>query len=424
MRRRKFFKYLSSLAVLYLLTQYVITGAIVQVEGKVEPVRAYSRSYEFDYVGWTLRAIALKFEQFSLGMSQYISTQEQKQFTLKYLQLIGQIKQSEYELEQIYTDPQIENPEKASQELRSRLQVLYEQRSQIGPLIESILQNQLNAVVAELGFTFGGQTIPPVLYHSTPLPYALIVSPREVIQQDANISLRVDTTLEDHVALEQAIERDLGVSALVVNIGGVGAYPTMVAQTTNLNWLAEVVAHEWIHNYLTMRPLGIKYNASPELRIMNETTASIAGTEIGTALIERFYPEFAPEPSTAGQKGDKEDSSLPSEGPPAFDYRAEMHETRVSADFLLAEGKIEEAEAYLEERRIFFWENGYHIRRLNQAYFAFHGAYADEPISAAGEDPVGAAVRRLYAQSSTLLDFVNTIAWMTSFEELETYLTK
>jgi hypothetical protein len=104
---------------------------------------------------------------------------------------------------------------------------------------------------------------------------------------------------------------------------------------------------------------------------------------------------------------------------PTFDFRAEMRETRVTADKLLAEGKIEEAEAYMEARRQVFWQHGYLIRKLNQAYFAFHGAYADQPGGAAGEDPVGPAVRALRAQSASLADFLRTIARMTSFEQLQ-----
>ena len=49
----------------------------------------------------------------------------------------------------------------------------------------------------------------------------------------------------------------------------------------------------------------------------------------------------------------------------------------------------------MEQRRQLFVENGYYIRKLNQAYFAFYGAYADVPGGAAGEDPVGPAVRAL-----------------------------
>jgi hypothetical protein len=66
-----------------------------------------------------------------------------------------------------------------------------------------------------------------------------------------------------------------------------------------------------------------------------------------------------------------------------------------------------------------FWENGYGIRKLNQAYFAFHGAYADTPLGPAGEDPVGAAVRLLRAQNPSLTHFLNQIAWMTSYEQLK-----
>ena len=51
----------------------------------------------------------------------------------------------------------------------------------------------------------------------------------------------------------------------------------MIMETTDINWLAEVVAHEWVHNYLTLRPLGVSYMISPELRTMNETVAAIAG---------------------------------------------------------------------------------------------------------------------------------------------------
>ncbi|HSK67433.1 MAG TPA: hypothetical protein VK888_10915, partial [Anaerolineales bacterium] len=156
------------------------------------------------------------------------------------------------------------------------------------------------------------------------------------------------------------------------------------------------------------------------LRTMNETTASIAGGEVGTYVLHKHYPELLASVSHQEQVSLAKDLSSTEklQDSLTFDFRAEMHETRVKADELLAEGKIEEAEAYMEQRREVFWENGYLIRKLNQAYFAFHGAYADSPGGAAGEDPVGPAVRALREQSDSLADFINTIAWMTSFEEL------
>jgi hypothetical protein len=100
-----------------------------------------------------------------------------------------------------------------------------------------------------------------------------------------------------------------------------------------------------------------------------------------------------------------------------------MHTTRVQADALLAQGRIEQAEAYMEARRQIFFDQGYHwLRRLNQAYFAFYGAYADEPGGAAGEDPVGEAVRALRAASDSPLDFLRRMAWMDAYADLETAL--
>ena len=78
----------------------------------------------------------------------------------------------------------------------------------------------------------------------------------------------------------------------------------------------------------------------------------------------------------------------------------------------------------MEQRRLVFWQNGYPIRKLNQAYFAFYGAYANVPGGAAGEDPVGPAVRALRAQSASLADFLKTIARMSSFQQLQAAISK
>jgi hypothetical protein len=253
----------------------------------------------------------------------------------------------------------------------------------------------------------------------------LIVSPRNHIHQIANISVRPTLTLDEQIKLEDEVAKSLNVSTLTVPIGGVGVYPTMITETTDLRWLLSTIAHEWTHNYLNVRPLGLNYSTTPELRTMNETTANIVGDEVGHLVLQDHYPEQLASSTSFSERLNllslNESSLSPDqfEDPPAFDFRAEMHTTRVKADQLLAENKIEEAETYMEERRELFWENGYLLRKLNQAYFAFHGAYADVPGGAAGEDPVGPAVRALREKSDTLADFVNTIAQMTAFEQLQ-----
>ncbi len=191
----------------------------------------------------------------------------------------------------------------------------------------------------------------------------------------------------------------------------------MLLESSSLNWVAEVTAHEWTHHYLIPRPLGWNYDASPQARAINETVASIVGKEIGRRMVARYYPELLP-PEPAPDEAAEEGSSPE---PPEFDFRMEMRETRIRVDELLAQGKIEEAEAYMEERRREFVAHGYYIRKLNQAYFAFHGAYAAEP-GAAGADPIGPAVRELHARSPDLHTFVARVSSVTTLAELQALL--
>ncbi len=427
MKTKAWFLQLGQLALLLGLLVIGLTSSNLVPGDQSQLVRAYTRSLEFDYVGWTVDALRVKWKEFSLNTSSFLNLEDQRQIVLGHLKTIAKIQQLEDELNLIYADPHVSDPLSASQAVRESLEVLYAQRAVQAPLAEAILQNQISAIVDELGLAYGGQNIPPTLFHSTPLPTALIVSPRDVIRQDQDISLIPNLPIDQRFQLEAQVDRALNVSSLVVDIGGVGVYPTMVQETSNLDWLSEVVAHEWIHNFLTLRPLGMNYLTSPELRVMNETTASLAGKEIGQALLERYYPELAPpreetqNPEELEQEGaEGQDEEM------GFNYRKEMNKTRVRADELLAQGKIEEAEAYMEERRVIFWENGYrHLRKLNQAYFAFHGAYADEPGGAAGavEDPIGDAVRTLRARSASLADFLDKISWMTTYEQLKEAVT-
>lgn len=407
------------LASAFLLLFVASASASLPPHTTYEKARQFTRLYEFEHFSWTLDALVIKLTQGALDTPFYFDRTSQKQIVQDYLRLIDDILQSEQRLQLIYSDPSVQDPQAASADLRAYLHDLYARQRQLAPLAEAVLETQISALLAELDLTFLGQPIPPVLFHISPLPYHLVISPRDKIHQETAISLIPDLPLEAQIALEDAIAANLNVSTLVVPVGGIGTYPTMVMRTTALDWLADTIAHEWIHNWLSLRPLGIRYSASPELRTMNETTASIAGREIAALFMQRYYPA---QTAYVGLQHIRYRAAPipPGEWPrPVFDFRKEMYRTRVRVDELLAEGKIEEAEAYMEMRRQVFWENGYPIRKLNQAYFAFYGAYADVPGGAAGEDPVGPAVRALRARSASLAEFLKTIAAMSSFEELQ-----
>ena len=391
-----------------------------RITGNADRVRLYTREIEFDYPNWVWGATWTKIKQATIQSPFTFDRGTSKQLVFDYLRVTDHLSQTELRLEQIHADPAITDKNTSSKLLRSQRDSLTDRQAALAPFAESILQSQLGDILSQLGLTTFGQPLPPVLYHSSPTPLALIVSPRNRIEQTANISVLPTLTLDQQISLEDNVAASLDVSTLVVPVGGVGVYPTMVMETTDLRWLLSTIAHEWTHNYLNVRPLGLSYSKTPELRTMNETVANIVGDEVGSLVMQNYYPEMSASSfnGTLILFNDPFRRSSLIEDPPAFDFRAEMHETRVRADELLAEGKVEEAETYMEARRQVFWQNGYLLRKLNQAYFAFHGAYADVPGGAAGEDPVGPAVRALRAQSASLKDFINTIAGMTSFDQL------
>jgi len=405
------------LALVLLIAAYLLPASSPQAGTSLDRVRVFTRSQEFNYEAWTYDAIWLKIRQSALGLPQTIERGDQIALVMESVRLTESIIQAEYQLQIIYTDPNIKDKEQASAHLRAEIETLTTRQQKVQPIAESVIQGQVAQILSEQGLTLLGQPTPSVWYHVSPLPMNLVISRRDKIEQINAISLQPGVTLEDQIQIEDDVARTMDASTLIVPVGGIGAYPTMVMRTEYFAWQVGTVVHEWTHNFLSLRPLGFNYATTPELRTMNETTASIVENEIGPLLLKRYYPTFAASRLDLGLVAWNPSVSQPDD-PPPFDYRAEMHTTRVRADELLAEGKIEEAEAYMEARRQFFWDNGYAIRKLNQAYFAFYGAYADVPGGAAGEDPVGPAVRKLREQSASLADFLNTIAWMNSYQDL------
>ena len=407
---------LSPLLLVLVTSIFLLTRSEVVISGIYDQTRTFTRMIEFDYIDWTFDALFNKQKQSTLGGVDYLSAADQHDLVIQHTTLLASIRQLEGEINQVYANPNIPDPNQFSAARKVQLLGLEKQRDHQAPLVEAIIQQQVRQILNDFQLTTLGQEIPPVLFKVSAMPLALIVSPRDVIRQDVNLSLVANLSVEEKVELEARVEEGLNVSSLVVAVGGVGIYPTMVMSTTDLNWLMEVVTHEWIHNYLTLRPLGVNYFTSGDLRTMNETTANLSGKELGQALINRFYPELAPEPVIVEPSGS---TSPTAPETPAFDFRAEMRTTRVKVDEMLATGLVEEAEEYMEGRRQFFYDNGYQIRRLNQAYFAFYGAYADGGGGEAGEDPVGPAVVKLRESSTSLGEFLKKIGQMTSFAELQ-----
>lgn len=306
-------------------------------------------------------------------------------------------------------------------ELRRERDELRKTQSALRPTVEETLESAVADTLRELGFQAWTGVFPPVDTALTGSPTVLILSPRDRIQREDGGLLRTGLANDERERIETRIERETNLSALVENTGGIALYPSITADGFALEHALEIIAHEWVHQWLWFRPLGRRYFESGDLTTLNETVATIAGIEISQLALERLIN--APEDQTRAsqtQPGSARNSSA--NHTPQFDFHAEMRATRVQVDALLEAGDIDGAEAYMEERRRVFVSEGYPIRKLNQAYFAFHGTYAT--TGAAGVSVIGEQVRELRRQSPSLAEFLRAAAQLTSSEDLADYVER
>lgn len=394
----------------------------------------------FDFVEWTGDAWLEKASQMSAPVQDYLSDTQRRQFVLDFTQLVNEWRGLEGQVRQVYADASVKNPEMQTQELRAKRDAIRAKIELRRPTAETIIQQQIASVLVAEGLGAGGEIFPPVAARITPLPYLLIISPRDEIKRGAAEGLQAGLGVDKADRIETQVLSATNQSALVVPLGGLAAYPTMIQETGDTLWLMQTVAHEWVHNWLYLRPLGYSYLAdSPVIRTINETAANLAGDELGLKVMRRYYldtlkkehPDLVePKPLEAP---DLNSSAPPRRNPNEFSYNNALYETRVKVEeelaearHLKAEGKLTEAEAkiveaekYMEDRRQFINSHGYGIRKLNQAFFAFYGAYADQPGGAAGSDPTGPSVVALRAYSSSLHQFLDRVSSILTLKDLQ-----
>jgi hypothetical protein len=358
----------------------------------------------WDLLGWEIQAIAAKLRAGQLTLS---ADEPARQVTT-YLERANQAGELEREVERLYSEagaPSANHPQLAL--LEKQLSQLRAAQQEARPAVEAILEAQISAEVRAAGLTFWGQAFPPVWFTFTDPPKKLVVSPRGRILTAHYAMLRPELLPERRESIEQAILADDNLSAYITNIGGLGAYPTQVVDRAPLEWVLTTVAHEWVHNYLTLHPLGIHYNHTPDLTLINETVAEIVGNELGQRALEKQYPAYALAARTSEPAEPAELS--------AFDFDREMRHTREIVDQYLALGRIADAEAYMEIRRLLFVENGYPLRKLNQAYFAFHGSYGTR---AAATSPLGSQLIELRSLTPDVKSFLEAVRGLTAAEQL------
>ncbi len=296
--------------------------------------------------------------------------------------------------------------------LEAQLSQLKKQRNSLEDQVEAIIEGQISAVLTDAGLAKSIKVVgevnvlfPPVDFEFEQEPNVLIISPRDKIELTKTILLKPDLSLEQIEDIESKV-KGIDMSGLVERVGGVATYPSLIPQDISLQDLLSTVAHEWLHQYFFFHPLGRNYWANYDMTSINETAADIGGDEIGLLVYRRYYAQPVSQ-------------AVPPPAPsqPGFDFNKEMRRIRLTVDGYLAQGQVDEAESYMEQMREYLAQNGYYIRKLNQAYFAFHGTYSDTPGSGS-VSPIGDYLAELRQDSPSLGDFVKRVSGVSSYEEL------
>jgi len=395
----------------------------------VPPSRFFERrlseqttGWVFDFFSWETHAWLSKGGFALLAPQDTLSEEQRRQLVIEYMEVQRRANVLREEIQRAYSRYEGPAAVEEAAPLEGELRQVRAWMAARQGLVEGILEQQVSTELQAEGFGGCGYLFPPVKIRFTELPLLLVISQRAQITRERDVELEAGIPIPEQEELEARVD---GLSeekrSLVTAIGGLSAYPAMILEADSLIWLVDTFAHEWTHHHLIFFPLGQHYEQSSEMTGINETVASIVGREIGRRVILRYYPELAsqlpplpapPEapPMTTGEL------VWPDEPPAArFDFGREMRITRLRVDELLAEGKVEEAEAYMEARRLIFVEQGYALRKLNQAYFAFYGSYATNPSAA---NPLGGQLEWLRGQSPTLRGFLRQVSSFSRYEDL------
>ena len=287
---------------------------------------------------------------------------------------------------------------------RDYLNELTEAKQKLRAGAEEAIEAELSAVLIEHGLDWRlGWLLPPVDLRFGQPPTMLVTSPRDRLQRMEALLLQPELDVFERDRLEKEILEGHNVSGLVVNLAGLSTYPTLVSDVHPLRRVLQTGAHEWLHAYFFLRPFGQRYRTSQEMFTLNETASDLAGRELGDTAFARMGGDLSISPRRY---------MSPEERDPTF--TREMRETRVNVEELLSLGMVEEAEQYMKER---WWRlrlGGYGLRKLNQAYFAFHATYAEDPASLS---PVGDQLEELRSLVPDVGAFVRTMSKVSSYQE-------
>ena len=369
--------------------------------------------HRYDLIGWEVSNLPAKWLARLADLLPWSGDRvsERRAALSRYLDLTVEIRLARSELDSAVAGSPGADGDTAA--LQDRVGSLEAGQGSLRDTVEELLEGAVSGVLVEQGLNAAGEFVwPPVDVRLDRTPHLLVTSPRDRIERLESILLKPDVPAYSKDAMESRLLDEENLSAAVIKTGGVATYPTVIPDDADLERLLELAAHEWLHTYLFFHPLGQGLFLEDDMFTLNETLASMFGREVGRLAYERLTGERLPEPPG----GDEEP-----EDPGAFSFNRFMRETRLHTDELLAQGDIEGAERYMEERRLGLNSHGYNVRKINQAWFAFHGTYADSPASVS---PIAGELDELRALVSGIGEMVRVMRGVSTYEEFHALLAE
>jgi hypothetical protein len=375
-----------------------------QIYSSVEP-------YIFSIFRWECQALALELKQAAYNENK--ADPDDSVTVIKYFELVYEENEILDKIEMINNGLDVGDKDY----YLTCLAELSQQRIDVEQKAENILEKQVIQTLYNAGIYNPADSLwnvkaifPAVKLRLQSPPCLLVVSPRDKIERLYNITLDSYMMPDEIADIEEKIEA-AGLSALIVDLGGIATYPSLVSNKYGLDFAINTAIEEWLHQYLAFRPLGALYALNQigikqpaEIITMNETLAGMVSRELGQALYQQYYAPYITRTESQDNNTDN-----------TFDFNSEMHRIRVTVDTMLEQGEIKQAEDFMEESRLYLASHGYFIRKLNQAYFAFYGSYADTP---GFTDPIYEDLSELRENSASLSEFLNTASSFSNSEQL------
>ena len=306
------------------------------------------KPYSFNIVQWQSRAIPQEVNQWLWGRDEKID--DEVQVVTEYFSSVERIKTLKSEVKAINTG----SGQGDLASIKAELNILQERRTALEDTVEGIIEKQIIEALAQEGifnpvdeYIRLKVSFPPLNFELEEPPHLLVISPRERIESMREIALQQNISLREIEDIEAEVDK-LEVSSLVVALGGLGAtYPTFVTDDAGLRFTIDTATEEWLHQYLVFKPLGFLYLLdltgvliNYEIATMNETLASMVSKEIGSIVYRQYYAEYENNGAYRDRETDVESV-----------FNREMREIRRAVDNYLAQGEIEQAEEFMEQKR-------------------------------------------------------------------------